>query len=158
MDREINNMKLRWFLLIIIAVMLVIPVSAAPTPTPDPNMSRILAIGTLETISLPRWTNVSDDLIGGTNQTNQTPDWVPAIIGTMKVYPDYLGPMALVLMFSIPFFMVWLSHGNMKLLGLLGLVMGPLFVFLFLPPAYAFFAVICIIISAGVLLWGLFKQ
>jgi len=118
---------------------------------------RQMAVDPIETIAIPRWSNVTDGFIGGYNQTNQTPDWAPHILGVMSVYPDFLGPLALVLMFSIPFFMMWLSHGNMKLLGFLGFLVGA-FVFVFLPPNYELAALIFMVISAAGLIWGWFKQ
>lgn len=118
---------------------------------------RDMAAVPLETIPIPRWGNVTEGLIGGYNQTNQTPDWAPAVTGIMSVYPDFLGPLALVIIFSIPFFMMWLSNGNMKLIGFVGLLVGG-FVFFYLPSNYALAAIIFIIISAAGLLWGLFKQ
>ena len=118
---------------------------------------REMAVNPIATIALPRWQNVTEGLIGGYNQTSQTPDWAPQIIGIMSVYPDFLGPLALVLMFSIPFFMMWLSHGNMKLLGFLGFLVG-IFVFFYLPPNYEIAALIFMVISAAGLIWGWFKQ
>lgn len=117
---------------------------------------REMAAVPIETIPIPRWSNVTN-LIGGYNQTNQTPDWAPNVIGILSVYPDFLGPLALVMMFSIPFFMMWLSNGNMKLLGFIGLMVGS-FVFFYLPPNYVLAAEIFIVISAAGLLWGIFKQ
>lgn len=118
--------------------------------------SREMASVPIETIPLPRWGNITN-LIGGYNQTNSTPDWSPNVMGILSVYPDYLGPAALVMMFSIPFFMMWLSHGNMKLIGFIGLVVG-VFVFAYLPPNYMLASIIFIIISSVAILWGLFKQ
>mgnify|MGYP003613847305 CR=1 FL=1 len=121
------------------------------------GLPRQMATETLATIALPRWSNVTDGLIGGYNESVQTPDWAPSILGILSVYVDFLGPLALVLMFSIPFFMMWLSHGNMKLIGFLGLMVGG-FVFVYLPSNYMLAALIFIVISAAGLLWGLFKQ
>ena len=52
--------------------------------------------------------------------------------------------------------MMWLAHGNMKLLSILGIIVG-LFVKAYLPANYAAAAVICIVVAAATLVWSLFK-
>ena len=75
----------------------------------------------------------------------------------MEVYTDYLGPIALLLVFLIPFLMMWLAHGNMKLLSILGVIVCG-FVFIYLPANYQAAATICIVVSLATLVWSLFKQ
>jgi uncharacterized membrane protein YphA (DoxX/SURF4 family) len=68
-----------------------------------------------------------------------------------------MGPIALLIIFLIPFGMIWMSHGNMKLLSILGFITC-LFVFWYLPANYAYAAWICMGISCVGFMWGLWKQ
>lgn len=122
------------------------------------GVTREIAVGTIAPIPIPRFANLTTQLFGGNSSTyNGTPNWSAAIINMVGVYPDFLGPSAFLLIFLIPFGMIWMSHGNMKLLGILGFLVG-LFVFMHLPPNYAIAAAFCMILAAIGFIWGLLKQ
>ena len=118
---------------------------------------RNMAVTPLATVPIERLNNITEALFGGWNETNQTPNWEPVITNSVAVYTDFLGPVAFLLIFLIPFGMMWLAHGNMKLLSILGIIVG-LFVNAYLPANYAAAAIICIVVAAATLVWSLFKQ
>jgi PKD repeat protein len=133
--------------------------TTAPYSTSEgysPHM-RDMAVTPLATVPIERLNNITEALFGGWNETNQTPQWEPIITNSVAVYTDFLGPVAFLLIFLIPFGMMWLAHGNMKLLSILGIIVG-LFVNAYLPANYAAAAVICIVVAAATLVWSLFKQ
>jgi len=121
----------------------------------SPHM-RNMAVTPLATVPIERLNNITEALFGGWNETNQTPNWEPVITNSVAVYTDFLGPVAFLLIFLIPFGMMWLAHGNMKLLSILGIIVG-LFVNAYLPANYAAAAIICIVVAAATLVWSLFK-
>jgi PKD repeat protein len=142
----------------------VAPPTTIPTTVPpgtggsgwSPHM-REMAVTTMATIPAQRLDNITEALFGGWNETNQSPDWEPIIINSVSVYTDFLGPTAFLLIFLIPFMMMWLAHGNMKLLSILGIIVG-LFVFAYLPANFVAAAIICIVVAGATLIWSIFKQ
>jgi PKD repeat protein len=136
-------------------------ITYTPAPTGPGSHSRAMAASPITTIPNTHYLPLlgmlgmgSDEII---NTSNMTPRWSEAPLELMEVYTDYMGPIAFLIVFLIPFGMMWLAHGNMKLLSILGLITCA-FVFLYLPANYAAAAVICIVISLTTLLWSLFKQ
>ena len=93
----------------------------------------------------------------GDEETTDIPNWSAVPLELMEVYTDYMGPIAFLIIFLIPFGMMWLAHGNMKLLAILGLITCG-FVFLYLPANYQAAAVVCMLVSIATGVWSLFKQ
>lgn len=122
--------------------------------------AREMAVSTIATIPQSRYTNVTTLLFNGSaNQTSPAtvPNWSSAIVNLVSIYPDFLGPIAYLLIFLIPFGMMWMAHGNMKLLGILGFITG-VFVFAFLPANFTAAAILCMGVSLAGAIWGVFKQ
>jgi hypothetical protein len=121
------------------------------------GVAREMASTTIEPIPIPRFANLTVQLFGGNSSTyNGTPQWSEAIKNMVSVYPDFLGPSAFLIIFLIPFGMIYMSHGNMKLLGILGFLVG-LFVLMYLPSNYVAAALFCVIISIVGFIYGLLR-
>jgi len=118
------------------------------------GVARVMANATIVPIPTNRFTNVTVLFFNGSNQTSQPPNWTGGVSNLINIYPDFFGPIAFLLLFLIPFGMIWMSHGNMKLLGILGMITGS-FVFLFLPGNFVAAAIICIVVSAVGFVWGM---
>jgi hypothetical protein len=116
--------------------------------------ARVMANTTLATINNTRFGNVTTLFFNGSNQTSSPPAWAPAIQTLIGVYPDFLGPIAYLLLFLIPFGMIWMAHGNMKLLGILGIITS-IFVAAYLPSNFFAAAVICMVVSVAGFIWGM---
>jgi hypothetical protein len=116
-----------------------------------------MATATLPTIPGERYDALTRLLGFGNVESTDTPNWSGAPPEIVGVYTDYMGPIAFLLIFLIPFGMIWMSHGNMKLLAVVGCITG-LFVFQYLPANYTAAAVICIVVSVAAGIWGVFKQ
>lgn len=121
------------------------------------SVARQMAAVPIPTIPESRFGNVTSMFFNGTNQTSQPPNWTPGITQLISIYPDFMGPIAFLLIFLIPFGMIWMAHGNMKMLGILGMLVG-VFVFAYLPSNFVAAAVICIVVSLAGTIWGLLKQ
>jgi len=119
---------------------------------------REVAVGAIPTIQNLRYDNVTTMLFNGSsNVSTSAPNWTGAVTESVGIYPQFLGPMAYLLIFLIPFGMMWMAHGNMKLIGILGIIMSA-FVFAYIPGNYAAAAIICMAVSTAGFIWGLFKQ
>lgn len=119
---------------------------------------RQVATETIAPILIPRFSEVINSSFGGWIQTNVTPaNWTVTIFQTISVYPDAMGAIAFLILALMPFAMMWISHGNMKMAGIVGVLIGG-FLLAYLPAGYQAGAIICICISIVATMWGLFKQ
>jgi len=120
-------------------------------------IARAVANQTIAPVAVPRLPDIFNSTFGGFNQTNNTnPNWTSTVYNILSVYSDQMGPPAFLLIALIPFGMMWISNGNMKMAGVVGLFVGG-FVLAFLPASYQAGAILCIVISVVTTLWGLFK-
>lgn len=117
---------------------------------------RVMANDTISTIATPHYANVSAYFMNGTNETSAPPDYGMWFSNALQVYPDFLGPIAYLLIFLIPFGMIWIAHGDTRLLCVLGLITGA-FVLAFLPSTWVAAAVIIMVISVVALIWRLMR-
>jgi hypothetical protein len=127
--------------------MIAVPLIAAP---------RVMAVSNISTIATPHFANVSAYFINGTNETAAPPDYGMWFTNALQVYPDFLGPIAYLLIFFIPFGMIWMAHGDIRLLCVLGLITGA-FVLAFLPSTWVAAAVIIMVISVVALIWRIMR-
>jgi hypothetical protein len=113
---------------------------------------RVMAVDNISTIATPHYANVSAYFINGTNETSAPPDYGMWFTNALQVYPDFLGPIAYLLIFFIPFGMIWMAHGDTRLISVLGLITGP-FIILYLGGPWIAAAVIIMVLSAVALWW-----
>jgi hypothetical protein len=119
--------------------------------------SRVMANETIATVATPHFANVSAYFINSTNnETMEAPNYGMWFWNALQVYQDFLGPIAYLLIFILPFAMIWIAHGDTRLLCILGLITGP-FVFFFVGGAWAAAAVIIMVISVVSLIWRLMR-
>ena len=115
---------------------------------------RVMANDTIATIATPHFANVSAYFINGTNETSAPPDYGMWFTNALQVYPDFLGPIAYLLIFFIPFGMIFVSHGDIKLISILGLLTAP-FIILYLGGVWVAAAFVVILLSILGLIWRL---
>lgn len=122
------------------------------------GLGREIANTTIAPILIPRFTKIMNESFGGNASVNVTrPNWTGALIDTLMVYPDAMGQIAYLIIILIPFAMMWISNGNMKMASVVGLLVGG-FAWAFLPATYVTASYICITISVAAGIWGIFKQ
>ena len=82
---------------------------------------REVANTTIAPILIPRFPAIINDTFGGNVSVNVTrPNWTSAIINTIMVYPDAMGFIAYVIMWLIPFAMMFISQGNARMAAVVG--------------------------------------
>ena len=119
--------------------------------------ARIMANTTISTLATPHFANVSKYFINGTNETSGPPDYGMWFTNAIQIYPDLVGPIAYLLIFLIPYAMLWISNGDLRLITVLGLITG-LYVFLFIGGTWAAFAVLAMLISVIGTAWRLYRS
>ena len=96
--------------------------------------------------------------LGNTTYTNATPEFYTMITQTFYVFFDAIGgPVALTIIFSLPFVMSFIGGKSLRITAILGLIVSP-FMLIFLPANYAAAAGLCIIISGAGLIWSVIKS
>lgn len=123
-----------------------------PDMIPVIAVERVMANTTISTLATPHYANVSAYFINGTNETASPPDYGMWFTNAIQIYPDLMGPIAYLLIFIIPFAMLWISNGDTRLISILGLITG-LFIITFLGGTWIAAAVFVIVISAVGLVW-----
>lgn len=118
--------------------------------------AREMAAATIPTISSARFDNATVLFFNASNESTSPPNWTAGAQTLLGVYPDFLGPVAYLLFFLIPFGMIWMSHGETKMASILGLLTGA-FVLAFLPPNWYAAAIMVMAISGVAILWKLYR-
>lgn len=98
---------------------------------------RIMANDTIATIATPHFSNVSAYFINGTNETSAPPDYGMWFTNAIMLYPDFIGPIAYLLIFFIPFGMIFMSHGDIRIISVLGLMTAPFIIYYLSGPIVA---------------------
>ena len=118
------------------------------------NTSSVDVIPTINTL---RFTNITGGFGGEMNNTNLSPNWGAIVQNVAYVYPDAMGQIAWVLLFAIPFLMMWIGHADMVVPGIAGIFLG-LFVYGFIGSDYAGVAGAFVMISIVSILWSLLQK
>jgi hypothetical protein len=85
------------------------------------------------------------------------PNFGMMLFNLASVYVDSLGQIAWVIMFAIPFIMMFIAGSDMRLPSIVG-IMASLYVFLHLPQQYIVFGVACFMICLSALLYSLYRR
>jgi len=88
---------------------------------------------------------------------NDTPNWGRIIWELISVYPEFMDMIAWVIIFSLPFVMMWLAHADMTAAGAVGIFMG-LYVFFFIPSEWVGVAIIMFVIAGAALLYPIWRR
>jgi hypothetical protein len=112
-------------------------------------VSRLTSTGAnvIPNISVGRWTNITNSW--GGYATNQTlpPDWGLMLWNVINVYPDAIGPIAWLVLFSMPFIMMWVAHADMYPAAIIGVFFG-IYVFARIPDQYSYVGVAILCVAA----------
>lgn len=84
-------------------------------------------------------------------------DWTALIGATAGAYTAPLGPLAYVIIFAIPFLMMWITQRDMTLPGIVGALLG-LFIIIRLPAEFHLVATTFIAISIVAVVYSLVKE
>lgn len=166
-------MKFRYILLALIVVAaLTGPASAAMDGTPTPtathtpflgNCSRAMAVETIATPDGPPLYLSFLSIIGGDQQMTENDtasDFfnIEALPGTaLSVYTSQMGGLAVVIIFSLPFFMLWIIGRGIEIPTIIGIVIG-VFAITRLPGEYQLPAVAGIALGVTAILYTMLKE
>lgn len=139
-----------WFILLGICSFLTGTASALT------NTSRPIAYQTFATYNMTRY-EAFIGTFGGNTTTEQPVNFGMMIYNLIGVYPDAIGQIAYVIIFAIPFVMMYIVQADLTLPALIGIAWS-MYVFLKVPEQYMVFGIGCFAISTSALLWSLYKR
>lgn len=120
---------------------------------------------TITPVPLPRFFPILNQSFGGFNQFNVStnastnitvPNWTFAFMNTIGVYTDYFGNVALLILALIPFAMMYISQGNMKMSVIVGII-SCVVVFPFISFTYQILVGALVALEVSILIYGLVK-
>jgi hypothetical protein len=141
---------IRWIVFLIVSLLFP-EIALAGNLTP-----RDWAVDTITPIPTLRLNNITEQF-GGSNVTNAGPNFGGLIFSAISTYSDAIGQVAFVILFAIPFIMMWIVNADMTLPAIVGIVFSA-YVFVRIPSQYIFFAVGAFAISVVALLWSLYRK
>ena len=112
-----------------------------------------------ETITPIPTTRLNDILmnIGNTSVRTDGPNWGSLLFNLLAVYTDSAGIIAYVVLFAIPFIMMWIAQSDMTLPAIVGMMFS-IYCFAMLPQQYILFSTGCFVICVAGLLWSLYRR
>jgi len=108
-------------------------------------------------ISALRFENFTEQWGGYSNTTTGPPNWGMIVQSVVQVYPDFLGQVAWLGLFMIPFMMMWVAFSDIIPVAIVGIFFG-LYVFAYVGSQYQALAVLFIGLSVAGVLWGLWQK
>lgn len=110
----------------------------------------------ITTIPTPRVVQIFSN-IGNESVRTAAPDWGALLLNLIGVYYDSIGIAAYVIIFAIPFVMMWIGNSDMTLPAIIGMLFS-LYCFAFLPSQYILFALGCFVLCIAALAWSLYRR
>jgi hypothetical protein len=112
---------------------------------------------TISNISAIRWDELINQFGGYDNETVSGPNWGQGLWSLMMQYPDYVGPIAYVILFAMPFVMMWITHADMVPAAIVGVFFG-LYVAFFVGDAYFWVGIVLIALAITTVGWSLYQR
>jgi hypothetical protein len=79
------------------------------------------------------------------------------IFQVVNVYPDFLGQVGWLLLFGIPFIMMWIAHADMTAAAVVGFIIG-VYVVGFLGSQYMGLGIAMMCIAVAAEIWSLLQK
>lgn len=111
----------------------------------------------IQNISVVRFENFTEQWGGYSNATTQAPNWGHIVYSTVMAYPDFMGQLAWLVLFMIPFMMMWITFSDIIPVAIVGIFFG-LYVFAYIGSQYQGLAVVMIALSVCGVIWGLWQK
>jgi hypothetical protein len=115
------------------------------------------AIDHIDNITSLRYENLTLQWGGTANNTNASPNWGQMIFQVINVYPDFLGQIAWLLLFGMPFIMMWIAHADMTAAAVVGFIIG-IYVVGFLGSQYMGLGIAMMCIAVAAEIWSLLQK
>lgn len=122
-------------------------------PTVDPSE-------TIATVSTSAYNSIITSIGGNTSPANATDakiNWTMFLSATINPYTVQMGYLAYVIIFAIPFILMWLMHGDMVPAAIAGILIGG-FGLAFLPAEYSLLAGVFVALAVVAVIYSLLKE
>jgi len=115
------------------------------------------ASNVIQNITPSRWENLINTFGGYSNQTTQPPDAGTVIWNIAMQYPDLVGPIAYVVIFAMPFIMMWITHADMVPAAIVGIFFG-LYISFYVGNQFFYTGLLFIGLALTVIVWSLAQK
>jgi hypothetical protein len=122
-------------------------------------LSLVIPISTITIAPVPttRFAQLIQNIGNASSTPVQDPNFGMMLWNLISVYPDALGQIAWVILFAIPFIMMFIAGSDMRLPAILG-ILASIYIFLKLPQSYIVFGVGCFMICLAALMYSLYRR
>jgi hypothetical protein len=121
------------------------------------EMYRPKASATVQVEPTEAYTAVMQAIGGNASFTGSFPSFLTIIAASLTPYTAVFGNIALVIVFLIPFLMMWLMQRNLTLPGVIGIVLGGI-IYTRLPSEYQLVSIAFIALSITAIIYSLLKE
>lgn len=111
----------------------------------------------ISNISASRFTNITNEWGGYANDTVSAPNWGTALYQIVSVYPDFLGQIAWLIIFLIPFAMMWVGHADVVPAATIAIFFG-LYVVAYIGNQYFWMGIVMMMVGLATVLWSLYNR
>jgi len=122
--------------------------------------ARTMATATFTPVSTQAYQDLYASIGGNTSpdtEANATINWTAFLGATLEPYTLLIGDLALVIIFAIPFVLMWLMQMDMTPAAIAGIIIGG-FMLAFLPAEYSLLAGILVVFAALAIVYSLLKE
>jgi hypothetical protein len=111
----------------------------------------------ISNISATRFTNITEEWGGYANDTVGAPNWGTALFQIVNVYPDFLGQIAWLIIFLIPFAMMWVGHADVVPAATIAIFFG-IYIVAYVGNQYFWMGIVMSVIGISTVLWSLYQR
>ncbi len=140
---------------LVLALLLIVPPAAGINYTP-----RVMANVTLTPLPTDAYQAFYDAMGGNESPVDEADarvNWTKVLGSVMKTYTVPLGNVVFVVIFAIPFILMWIMHGDVTIPSILGIILGA-FILTMLPAEYHLVAVAFVALSIVAIIYSLMKE
>lgn len=122
--------------------------------------ARVMATTAFTPVSTEAYNRLYESIGGNTSPESEAEsliNWTEFLGATLSPYTLLIGNLAMVIIFSIPFILMWLMQSNMTPAAVAGLIIG-VFLLAFLPAEYSLLAGILVVFALVAVVYSLFKE
>lgn len=122
--------------------------------------ARTMAANTITPISTQAYNDIWNSFGGNESPDNETDaliNWTEFLGADLSVYTLLIGYLAFVIIFAIPFVLMWLMQSDMVPAGIAGIIIGG-FMLLWLPAEYSLLAGVFVVLAIVAVVYSLLKE
>lgn len=112
---------------------------------------------TVPTLNVDRLTNITNSWGGNATNVSVVPDFGTLISTVVGIYPEHVGVLAWVVLFALPFIMMWITNSDMVPAGVIGIFFGA-YIFGFVGSQFAYVGIVFIVIAISSIVWSMWQK